>query len=63
MKKHHHAGLIVRSADPERVRELLEQYSAEFARVFLAFDATDGAADAGMMAINAKVLVEAFTRE
>ena len=36
MKKHHHAGLIVRSTRPERVRELLEQYSAEFARRFLA---------------------------
>ncbi|MGA9670998.1 MAG: ATP-grasp domain-containing protein [Terracidiphilus sp.] len=36
MKKHHHAGLIVRSGNPERVRELLEQYSGEFARVFLA---------------------------
>jgi biotin carboxylase len=36
MKKHHHAGLIVRSPDPERVRELLEAYSAEFARLYLA---------------------------
>ena len=36
MKKHHHAGLIVKSEDPERVRELLEQYSGEFARRFLA---------------------------
>ncbi len=36
MKKHHHAGLIVRSEDPERVRLLLEQYSADFARMFLA---------------------------
>ncbi|MGA3048740.1 MAG: ATP-grasp domain-containing protein [Terracidiphilus sp.] len=36
VKKHHHAGLIVRSERAERVRELLEQYSAEFARVFLA---------------------------
>jgi biotin carboxylase len=36
MKKHHHAGLIVRSAKPERVRELLEDYSAQFARMFLA---------------------------
>jgi biotin carboxylase len=36
MKKHHHAGLIVRSTRAERVRELLEQYSAEFARRFLA---------------------------
>jgi hypothetical protein len=36
LKKHHHAGLIVRSSDPERVRQLLEEYSAEFARRFLA---------------------------
>ncbi|MGA7343346.1 MAG: ATP-grasp domain-containing protein [Terracidiphilus sp.] len=36
MKKHHHAGLIVRSEDPERVEQLLVQYSAEFAARFLA---------------------------
>jgi biotin carboxylase len=36
MKKHHHAGLIVRSEKPARVRELLEKYSAEFAQRFLA---------------------------
>ncbi len=36
MKKHHHAGLIVRSGDPERVRTLLDEYSGEFARRFLA---------------------------
>jgi len=36
MKKHHHAGMIVKSDDPERVRELLEKYSEEFARRFLA---------------------------
>jgi biotin carboxylase len=36
MKKHHHAGLIVRSDDPNRVRELLEQYAEEFTRRFLA---------------------------
>jgi len=36
MKKHHHAGLIVRSEQPEQVRELLEQYSNEFAHRFLA---------------------------
>jgi biotin carboxylase len=36
MKKHHHAGMIVKSDDPERVRELLEEYSAEFAQRFLA---------------------------
>jgi biotin carboxylase len=36
MKKHHHAGMIVKSGDPNRVRELLEEYSNEFARRFLA---------------------------
>ncbi len=36
MQKHHHAGLIVRSEKAERVKELLEQYSAEFAERFLA---------------------------
>ena len=36
MKKHHHAGLIVRSARPERVKKLLDDYSEEFARRFLA---------------------------
>ena len=36
MKKHHHAGLIVRSPNPERVKELVDQYSAGFAERFLA---------------------------
>jgi hypothetical protein len=36
MKKHHHAGLIVRSDDPERVRGLLEEYSLRFAQEYLA---------------------------
>ena len=36
MKKHHHAGLIVRSHDPARVRELLEDYGEQFARLYLA---------------------------
>lgn len=36
MKKHHHAGLIVRSADAERVRALLEDYSVRFAQTYLA---------------------------
>ena len=36
MKKHHHAGLIVRSPEAERVKNLLEEYSAEFARLYLA---------------------------
>jgi biotin carboxylase len=36
MKKHHHAGLIVRSASPRRVEELLDAYSREFTARFLA---------------------------
>ena len=36
MKKHHHAGLIVRSPRAERVRELLEDYSEQFAQIYLA---------------------------
>ena len=36
VKKHHHAGLIVRSDDPERVRTLLEEYSHRFAETYLA---------------------------
>ncbi len=36
MKKHHHAGLIVCSPQANPVKDLLEGYSAEFARRFLA---------------------------
>ncbi len=36
LKKHHHAGLIVRSADSDRVKQLVEQYGVEFAEHFLA---------------------------
>ena len=36
IKKHHHAGLIVRSHDPSRVEQLLDEYSAAFAASFLA---------------------------
>lgn len=36
MKKHHHAGLIVRSPAPGRIAELLEDYSTRFAQMFLA---------------------------
>jgi len=36
MKKHHHAGLIVRSEKPERVASLLEEYSSAFVNQFLA---------------------------
>jgi biotin carboxylase len=36
LKKHHHAGLIVRSGDPGRVRALLEDYAQRFAHEYLA---------------------------
>jgi hypothetical protein len=36
MKKHHHAGLIVRSTDPKRVASLLEEYGEAFGRKYLA---------------------------
>jgi len=36
MKKHHHAGLIVRSDDPSRVQAILEDYSEQFMHRFLA---------------------------
>jgi hypothetical protein len=36
VKKHHHAGLIVRSSQPERVKQLLDEYSQQFAQQFLA---------------------------
>ncbi len=36
IKKHHHAGLIVESADPERVRVLLDEYSERFLQTYLA---------------------------
>ena len=38
IKRHHHAGLILRSSDPERVRTLLESYSKRFAQEFLAVE-------------------------
>jgi biotin carboxylase len=38
IKKHHHAGLILRSNDPQRVRALLESYAQRFAEEFLAVE-------------------------
>jgi biotin carboxylase len=38
IKKHHHAGLILRSGDSERVRELLEGYARRFAEEFTAVE-------------------------
>ena len=36
IRKHHHAGLIVRSDDPSRIETLLSDYSDRFSRDFLA---------------------------
>jgi biotin carboxylase len=38
IKKHHHAGLILRSADARRVEGLLENYGPRFAEEFLAVE-------------------------
>ena len=38
IKKHHHAGLVLRSNDPERVRSLLENYAPRFVEDFLAVE-------------------------
>ena len=38
IKKHHHAGLILRSRDPQRVSLLLEGYARRFAEEFLAVE-------------------------
>lgn len=36
IKKHHHAGLVLRSSDPERIPVLLDSYAPRFADEFLA---------------------------
>jgi biotin carboxylase len=38
IKKHHHAGLVLRSGNPQRVQALLESYSQRFAAEFLAVE-------------------------
>jgi biotin carboxylase len=38
IKKHHHAGLILRSTDQQRVHALLENYAQRFAHEFLAVE-------------------------
>ena len=38
IKKHHHAGLVLKSADPQRIPELLEDYGRRFAEEFLAVE-------------------------
>ena len=38
IKKHHHAGLILKSSDPQRIPALLENYAQRFAQEFLAVE-------------------------
>ena len=38
IKRHHHAGLVLRSADPRRIPTLLEGYARRFAEDFLAVE-------------------------
>ena len=38
IKRHHHAGLVLRSPDPQRIPTLLEAYARRFAEEFLAVE-------------------------
>jgi biotin carboxylase len=38
IKRHHHAGLVLHSADPQRVPAILENYAHRFAEEFLAIE-------------------------
>ncbi len=38
IRKHHHAGLILKSSDPHRIPTLLEGYAARFAHEFMAVE-------------------------
>ena len=38
IKKHHHAGLVLKSTDPQRLPALLESYAQRFAQEFLAVE-------------------------
>src|ERR1700747_2489399 len=38
IKKHHHAGLVLKSSDPRRIPGLLEDYARRFAEEFLAVE-------------------------
>jgi biotin carboxylase len=38
IKRHHHAGLVLRSTDPHRIPTLLESYAQRFAEEFLAIE-------------------------
>ena len=38
IKRHHHAGLVLKSPDPQRIPHLLENYASRFAHEFLAVE-------------------------
>jgi hypothetical protein len=38
IKKHHHAGLVLKSSDPHRIPGLLEDYARRFAEEFMAVE-------------------------
>jgi biotin carboxylase len=38
IKRHHHAGLVLRSSDPQRIPKLLDDYARRFAHEFLAVE-------------------------
>ena len=38
IKRHHHAGLVLKSSDPQRIPALLENYARRFAEEFLAVE-------------------------
>jgi hypothetical protein len=38
IKRHHHAGLVLRSPDPQRIPKLLDDYARRFADDFLAVE-------------------------
>ncbi len=38
IKRHHHAGLVLKSSDPHRIPSLLENYAIRFAQEFLAVE-------------------------
>ncbi len=38
IKRHHHAGLVLRSQDPQRIPKLLDDYARRFAEEFLAVE-------------------------
>ena len=38
VKRHHHAGLVLRSSDPQRIPKLLDDYARRFAHEFLAVE-------------------------